>query len=572
MPASGRPREPLKPASSHGWILAIVLVVTASLIPFLPILENGFVNFDDDENFLNNRFYRGFGPAEISWAATTYHVGAYQPLAWVMFELEYLCFGLAPGGYHAVSLAWHAASAVATLGFLKYLITCRYVAITTLDSRVPAMASALAVAIWACHPLRVESVAWASAQSYLPATVFSILSLQTYLYASAGATGVRRSLARTAAWLLFTVAALFKSAAISVPLAFLLLDGLILRRPLFGRGSWRVWAAKVPEAGVMVWLAIQAARARESIAALDREVGSSVIERCISAAHGAMFYLVKTVWPHGLAPLYAKGSQEHWTDVRFAVPALLVFAITLVLWIYRRRAGAVLASWLVYLVLLLPVSGLVRSGPQFASDRYSGLPLLALVPLLAWAIASSLTILRTHLGRYSGAAVFAGFLAMIAWLGSMSWAIAGRWRDSETLWRWALENPDAQSHAVPYVRLSRILLESGRTSEALELVENGVELHPADASLSNHLGLLLTMLRRPREALPHLERAIALDPEYAEAHNNLGGAYSMLGDWDSATYEFRRAVEIWPEYPTARANLSNALRRARSTSEATARP
>jgi tetratricopeptide (TPR) repeat protein len=80
------------------------------------------------------------------------------------------------------------------------------------------------------------------------------------------------------------------------------------------------------------------------------------------------------------------------------------------------------------------------------------------------------------------------------------------------------------------------------------------------------------MLRRPREALPHLERAIALDPEYAEAHNNLGGAYSMLGDWDSATYEFRRAVEIWPEYPTARANLSNALRRARSTSEATARP
>jgi tetratricopeptide (TPR) repeat protein len=121
------------------------------------------------------------------------------------------------------------------------------------------------------------------------------------------------------------------------------------------------------------------------------------------------------------------------------------------------------------------------------------------------------------------------------------------------------------------VRLSRILLESGKTSEALDLVENGVELYPTDPSLSNHIGLLLTMLRRPREALPYLERAIALDPEYAEAHNNLGGAYSMLGDWESAANEFRRAVEIWPEYPTAGANLSNALRRARSTSEATDR-
>ena len=150
---------------------------------FVPVLSNGWVIFDDDENFLDNVDFRGLGWAQISWAWTTFKLGVYQPLGWMLLELEYILFGLNSRGYHATSLVLHAVVAVAFYALIARVLF-RLLSPTTPGQHAAVFcASSLAAAIFAVHPLRVEVVAWASCQPYLPSALFSVLGVLTYLHA-----------------------------------------------------------------------------------------------------------------------------------------------------------------------------------------------------------------------------------------------------------------------------------------------------------------------------------------------------------------------------------------------------
>ena len=227
------PREREAPATEAVWGLhaavTALLLVLLVVIAFFPCLQNDFVNWDDDQNFLENPFYRGLGWAQLRWDWTSFWLGVYQPLAWMILGAEYVLFGLKPWGYHLTSLILHALNTVVLFLLTVSLLTrCRSRPGPEDPGRM-ALAAGLASALFAVHPLRTEVVAWASCQPYLPCALFSMLAVLAYLRAFPdGQTPRWRWLLATFA--LFVAALLSKAVAVTLPAVLLILDVYPLRR------------------------------------------------------------------------------------------------------------------------------------------------------------------------------------------------------------------------------------------------------------------------------------------------------------------------------------------------------
>jgi hypothetical protein len=219
--------EPRPDWVGRAWTIAVALALIAlTFAAFSPALANNFVNWDDEDNFLKNDHYRGLGWTEVRWAWATFHVGAYQPLGWMLLSTEYLAWGLDPLGYHAVSLAWHAATVVALYATTLHLL--RRCGFGSPRYRGLEFWAGIAVAWYAVHPLRVEVVAWVSCQTYLPCAFFSVLTVLAYLRANG------EGLAPKAGWLinslvLYAVSLLFKAPSVTLAGLLLVLDVYPLR-------------------------------------------------------------------------------------------------------------------------------------------------------------------------------------------------------------------------------------------------------------------------------------------------------------------------------------------------------
>ena len=227
--------------------------------------DNFFVDWDDQDNFLNNSHFRGVGTDQLRWAWTTRLLGVYQPLSWMILEAEYSAFGLDAGGYHLFSLGLHAVNAavlyVATYSILKLCIKSE----TARPDRWPRTCSGMAAALFAVHPLRAEVVAWASCQPYLPCALFSMLSVLAYLQAQDAGRSARSPLMARRFPGLLAAALLSKAVAVSVPLVFLILDVYPLQRLGGERGWWRdrgVWLEKVPFLALSLAFMVVAWRAK----------------------------------------------------------------------------------------------------------------------------------------------------------------------------------------------------------------------------------------------------------------------------------------------------------------------
>ena len=218
------------------WLVAIPLALVV-IYAFIPILNNGFVLWDDNQNFLENPYFRGLAAAQVKWAWTTFWVGAYQPLAWMLFESQFVFCQLDPRGYHLTSLLLQVANAVALYVLtVTLLVRCR--ADSCLDSSWPCILSAgLATALFAVHPLRAEAVAWASCQPYLPCILFSMLAVLAYLHAFPIDSSPQR-VWLAGSFLMFVVALLFKAVPVSLPAVLLILDVYPLGRLTDVTGRW----------------------------------------------------------------------------------------------------------------------------------------------------------------------------------------------------------------------------------------------------------------------------------------------------------------------------------------------
>src|SRR2546430_399980 len=368
------PREPVVRTPAHrwrGWLIpAMIALVTFAA--FLPTLQNQFVNWDDDKNFLDNPHYRGLGWTRLRWMWTT-HLGHYIPLTWMTLGLDYLLWGMNPLGYHLTNLLLHAANAVVFF-FVVHRILTRALLSPAERGHALTVSAGFAALVFAVHPLRVESVVWITERRDVLSGLFYLLTILMYLRACE-----QEERGRGWYWAavgLFACALLSKSMAVNLPVVLLILDVYPLRRLGESIGWWsaparRGYVEKIPFVLLGAAASAIAVMAQSSVRAAVSLAQLSAPGRLAVSAYGLSFYLWKTVAPVNLSPLYELRPPVNPWAAPFIVSYGLVLALTAIALALRRRVPGLPAAWLAYVVVLLPVLGTFQSGPQIAADRYT---------------------------------------------------------------------------------------------------------------------------------------------------------------------------------------------------------
>ncbi len=510
-----------------------LLVGMMTVLVFLPTLGGEFLNWDDDRNFLANEAYRGLSADQWSWAWTTYHLGVWQPLAWLLFGAEYLVGKLNPRDYHEFSIVIHGINA-ALLFFLIINVENLCRGRTSPAGGAPGgsrpaspIIAATIALLFALHPLRVEAVAWISCQPYLPCATCWLwaLIIHTREYAPHRRSAIADRVVKPGAWIgtfaFFVAAVLFKAPAVTLPLILLLLDFSPLDRirrgtPGAARRTAILFAEKVPHFVIAFFVAKFAMHAKDFNESRMPFADGSIAERLAQSVYGSAFYLVKTVAPFDLSPYYALPDELSLMRWPFIAAAALVLAITILSLALIRRAPGLAVAWLAYLVILAPSVGLVQISRQIAADRYAyiaTIPLFVLsgVAMMLWHQNRSRS--RSALMKTAGVAALAALVALTL----VTQSTIAYWGDSVSLWKRSIEvNPGcAHSHCQlgqalavkseePGARRSKLLEDAARH------LRRAVEIQPDFAFALSNLGAVLLKQRRFAEAEEVYLRAVAL--------------------------------------------------------------
>jgi Flp pilus assembly protein TadD len=554
-----------------------------TIVAFLPSLDNGFVaTWDDGPNLLENPHLREFGWPSFSWACRAFLLGVYQPLAWLLFFAQYAVWGLEPWGYHLVSLLWHSVNAI-----LFFLLTRELLerARPGLADQDRTFGAALAAALFAVHPLRVEIVAWASCQPYLPCACLCLLTLLVYLRAQTEDRHRLRLL--VVCWVLFLAALLCKSSAVPLPLVLLIVDVYPLRRlgARDGRGicpaAPRVWLGKAPFFVLGGLFAAVAYRARSSLEVVTQVPNLS--SRLARVGYSLAYYPTKTVIPTGLIPYHPIRSSANLGEPLFQLCAASALGLSVALFLGRKRWPGMLAAWMSYVVLLAPNSGIVRMGSMLVADRYSYLATMGGFVLAAAGIAELRTWARSRRLKLGIAIVG---LVLLLFLLPPTWRQCRIWNSAEATWTYAAacfaeavraEPASGEAHhnlgvalfycrrldeaigefhtalkldpalATSYGSLAQALVESGRNDEALIALSRAVRLDPDNPDVHGGIALLLIKQGRLGEARAAYLDALRLQPYSANWHAGLGVVLFRQGRIEDAALELSEAVRLDPD-------------------------
>jgi protein O-mannosyl-transferase len=528
-----------------------VIIFAAVFVGFLSALDGEFLNWDDDINFLDNQGFRGLGWAQLRWMWTETRMGHYIPLTWMSLGLNYTLGGMNPWGYHLGNVLIHAMNAV-----VLYFVARRLLVAGGFSSGFPLLWSAsFAALVFGVHPLRAESVAWVTERRDVLCGLFFLLAVLAYLISLDA--GARRGW-RFASIAAFGAALLCKAQAVPLPVALLILDVYPLRRPVH-EGWRRLLVEKLPYLVLSLIGGAVAIIAVKSGAAFTEYAQYGPSARLAMTAYGIVFYPWKWLWPTGLSPLYELPARIEPLSWRFLLPCIVIVLVTGVLAGVRRQWPAGLATWTYSAVMVLPVIGPLHAGNQLAHDRYSylsglGFAVLAgagLACVLGAAARGTLRPLIAHIGLAGAALILLG-------LGSATWVQASAWRDSESLWSWAVEaDPEC---AICFNNLALAFMTRGQTREAEDALQRSLALRE-HAMTRNNLGGVLQVQGRTGEAEREYQRAVRLNPSLGQALANLGELYAEQGRYEDALTPLRRLFQISPTFPRIRANLGQSLRR-----------
>jgi tetratricopeptide (TPR) repeat protein len=540
------------------WLVPIPLALIV-LAAFFPALNNGFVNWDDDKNFLDNPYYRGVGGAQWKWAWSTFWLGVYQPLAWLLFEVQYFFWKLDPRGYHLTSVILHATNAVILYAMtVTLLVRCRPDSCKQSPWNC-ALGAGLATALFAVHPLRVEAVAWASCQPYLPCALFSMLAVLAYLRAF-GIESPPRWRWLVISFALFVAALLSHAVAVSLPVVLLILDVYPLRRfgygprPWFGPAARRAWWEKVPFVIMsLVFMGVAIAARRKALVLVEQsDASASIAQVC----YGIWFYILKTVLPLDLVAVYPSPKEIDWFAPPFMLSIVGTLAMTVGVFLLRRRWPGLLAAWLSYLVILAPNLGVIRISEQIAADRYSYMAMPGFVMVAAACLRGlGQTSSRPRPGAIGIIALGSGALLGLI---PLTWDQCRTWRDSRTLWNHALTHGAGDSDEV-HNNLGVELARQGKLEAAAAHYTRALRLNPRYAHAHNNMGVVLSRQGRFEAATAYYALALRLRPGYVAAHNNMGVALNGQGKFEAAESHFALALRLDPDYGEAYNNLGVAL-------------
>jgi tetratricopeptide (TPR) repeat protein len=527
------------------------LVFVAVFVAFSPALRNGFVNFDDDINLLQNEHYRGLGARNLGWMFGTFYVGHYMPITWLSLALDHQVWGMNPFGYHLTSILLHAVSAMVLAATFTRLL-----ARTSAPAFVKLHAAAAGSLFHSLHPLRVESVAWATERRDVLAGLF--FGLAVYAYLRRWDDVERRGFWLAASLASFALSLLSKASGMTLPLVLVALD---LLQPGQERGRI-AWLEKLPYfalglAGAAIgWLGqIYSTQAIVPIA----EFG--VLQRLAQASYAVVFYLEKTLWPLGLSPLYLLDRNLDPFAIRYVLSATLIAAATLATWLLRRQAPGLFVGWIAYLLLVAPFSGLAQAGSQIAADRYTYLAAMPFGALFAGACCAAFA-------RPARRVAYSSVAVLLVVLAALSARQCAHWRSSVDLWKRVVEvEPESD---LGHHRLGVSLHQAGRYQEALQAYERALLLRPTpdDANARYDRALTWLSLERMEEAQADLDLVLAAKPSHAAALEVAADLLQSRGEEEEAIRLYRVALASDPLFADGYLALARRLRSAVRPEEA----
>jgi tetratricopeptide (TPR) repeat protein len=529
------------------------LLVAAVAFVFGQTVRYDFTNFDDDLYVTANpHVTHGLSVGEIGWAFTHFQANHWLPMVWISYMVDSQFYGPWAGGYHLTNVLLHACTTIVLFLVLRRFTSALW-------------PNALVAALFAIHPLRVESVAWVTERKDVLSGLLFALTLGAYVGYARRPFSLLRYLS---AVICFVLGLMAKPMLVTLPFVLLLLDYWPLARlwPRTGIASGsgddraaarRVIVEKVP---FFVFSAISCIATilsvREDISALENVPWGL---RLANAAISCVAYLGQMVWPRDLAAIYPLPRQGY-SGWETAAAAALLGLLSLAAMALRKRHPYLLTGWLWYMAMLLPVIGLLHAGEQARADRFTYLPQIGVYLALAWGateMCRSWPLIRWPVGIIVGLAV-AGL--MICARHQTTY-----WRDSMALWTHTLactsENATAENH------MGLLLSAQGHVPEAIEHFERALRIRPDHANTHNNLGNLLFSSGRLAEATEHYRQAVRISPGFVAA-NNLGNALIAQGKISEGIEQYQWALRIRPNSAIGHANLGIAMVKAGRIPEA----
>jgi protein O-mannosyl-transferase len=528
-------------ARKQKFLLSLLLIAVTFLL-YAPLKEHSFINYDDPAYVTSNvRVQQGLSWKNVIWAFKTTSVANWHPLTWIFYMLDCQLFGLNPAGHHLTNLLLHIINVV-----ILFLLLHR--------GTGALWRSALVAALFALHPLNVETVAWVSELKNVLSTLFWLLTLWAYGWYALN-TNWKRYLTVVA---LFALGLMAKPMLVTLPFVLLLLDYWPLQRMRIGHSQdtnpqSRDFFVLLLEKAPLVLLAV----ASSAITVIAQKSGGALVPASMIPFHArisnALFayadYIVKMFWPWNLAVFYPMPVHGYlWWQL--ALAALLIAAITVIV-LKTRSRRYLLVCWFWYLGTLIPVIGLVQVGGQSMADRYAYIPLIAIFFMIVWS-AAECAVKRKIIQIAAGLAV----ISILVSCSLMTHTQVGYWKDSITLFSYALQvNPN---NALAHTNLGTALTDAGRLNEAAQHFYRSEELNPEDAGTHYYIGHYLLQKGRTDEAISEYGQALYWTNDRlwaAKTRFDLGLAFTKKRQLSQAEVNYRAAAELDPDDNAAYINL-----------------
>jgi tetratricopeptide (TPR) repeat protein len=544
-----------KPSILHRDAFVCLFLIVITLAVYWQVSNHEFVIYDDDVYVTENHHVQaGLTHESLKWAFTTTWATNWHPLTWLSHMLDCQLYGLNPSGHHLTNVLLHLANTL-----LLFLVLKRMTG-TTLQSAVVA-------ALFALHPLHLQSVAWVAERKDVLSTVFLMLTLWAYLRYVNGP-GLNRYLLIL---LFFALGLMAKPMLVTLPFVLLLLDYWPLERfrvdpadndtwieaATAGNGErprsllFRLLSEKVPffvlaaASSIVTLLVQQGGGAVKAVEVFPVKI------RIANALLSYVNYIGKMIWPHRLAVFYPHpgSSLSMWQP---AGAGLFLACVSIATVRAARRHPYLAVGWFWYLGTLLPVIGIVQVGSQAMADRYTYVPLIGLFIIVAWGMFELLERIR------HGQILFVfSFVVLISLLMIVSWAQARHWRTSITL----LEHTLAvtKNNYIAHTALGTFLKQNGNLDEAIDHYSKALAIKPDFAMAHYNLGQALAHQGELKGAIEHYQQAIRLKPNNVAVHHNLAMALASLGRMEEATEQYAEVARLQPKSAWAHNNLGNAL-------------
>ena len=538
----------IPPKSNRHWLAAgvCIFLVAITWIVFGQTLWHEFINYDDPRYvYENTKITSGLSIDGVAWAFTHIHSENWHPLTTMSHMLDCQLYGLKAGGHHFTNVLLHTVAVLLLFAVLR-------------DMTGAFWRSAFVAALFAIHPLHVESVAWVAERKDVLSAVFFMLTLGAYVrYARAPSIGRYVVVA-----FLFALGLMSKPMLVTLPFVLLLLDYWPLRRfekPSSAKSKSKIhsWSdrqsiprqlilEKIPLVGLSAVSGIVTFLAQRHALGWSEQLPISW--RVNNALVTYVAYVWQMLWPTKLAVFYPH-PENRLPLWEISVALAILVAITAGALGVRKKRPYLITGWLWYVGMLVPVIGVLQVGWQGRADRYTYLPQIGLYILATWAVVDfSVSWRRQREILAAGAAIIIGVLSWQAWLQTSFW------RDNETLWTHALAV--TSNNDVAQNNLGIVLLRNGKLDEAISRFQAAVNLRPENAPAHDNLAKAFLQKGQVAKAMVHYRKLLEIQPDNSEARNILGTVLIRQGRVREAIEQWQETLTVEPENGNAKSNLA----------------